>query len=1365
MNFTSLSVTLLYTAALASFVPLQSALARESEKNSERPRIYWHETFRNYGVKSPDSANLPGLTVENEPVYSGRADLSVNLEKTRLVFTHFLPKDGAENLTNYDVLFDFLLGAGEGDKLAHFEIQLRDAKNTVTPIGFASDAVTIAGDVTKLPFEIAAKEWHTAAITVRGKTMTVFIDNDRAMKQVAEAKISNAAGVGINFQGFAKSPFKLTDILLRSPAPLPDRSIEAILPTLRKVEEAAFKRGATQTVAANDLFGATIRTGTDAEGVKLTVNWNNGQNKEITFTSVEAPDEREIKKADDATSKLDRSDSVIQVNGLGEKQSKLNYYIRPRLRRYRTSYSFTDTYHDIVRDWGLLTKASAHPLKVTLSPTATGVALYLDGSYTGTLEGADVKNVTFTASPSASIGKTFSLNTKYDSVRFEPLDVTALNMAKSFAETTLSMKPGFSEVQGIPMVVASGSGSADIGLTRAGQGNWALEVDEYTARSPFDGLLTEVHFIVPGGVPYSDAWVLFAIDPDPAKDPILTARITHYSKNGIGRNLMADTTITIPRGDEKLSNNITQVGTVTLDAGKKALPLYLAKIPLKSGEILDQYDNVTMNFDLFGKPDENLEQLDKSTQPDPRSTSAVQIFGVTLEKSPVGMKITQAQPGNVFADSEKPETTVILTSFASSRGKLAWNIYDVDGQKVKSGSEDYAFSKADEKKEMLLSLKMPNVGWYKLILSVEDSSGNTLLTHPASFALLGKDTRTAKYESPYSTWWFDGTHGTPTDINFAGPIMFKAGIRKAGWQKHSEEEMAPWMITIPQIRSLFQEADLKKPEAAMERVKSQMEAILQTHPHVKEVLIFHESGPGNDVPPEVLGLKPEWTPNQVTLQQRYADQLNMTGAFLRENFPQLKTVVGNNSASASNIAAILRRGGNPDYIDFIGIESPTQVFPPERLQEWALQGMHIAMDTAKALSGRDIPATGSYEFTYRAERDMGLEKQAEWYTRDVLISLANNFTTISPGVLFDTTNAYYNIFWGASGILERMPYGYPKPAYVAYATLTNVLDRATFKRQLDTGSPTVYAVEFERADKKFVTALWAVRGDADFTLTTDGSTPVTKIEMYGKSQELKPEDNKITVHAGTRPVYLVTNKPFSSVTLTNRTFPEDAARAALAKAAAPLDNIQNVTLDKDNSLDTPQVYPMQLPIRQLGDFSLQQVTDDEKGNALELRLNTSKTPNLNKYITEYTTIRLNTPASISDEPAALGVWLKGNSNWGRVMFEIEDAQGEIWRSLGTGGWGVDILDWPGHLSANFDGWNFISVPLRKSSLYVDQSPGAVSEQWVSSGGDKKIQYPIKLRALIVEMNRKPLHLVDFTTVEPVLRFKDAGGIYEASKAN
>jgi hypothetical protein len=1216
-------------------------------------KTYFMENFRNYTSKAPDCVDDTGITIGNDPIWSELAEANVNMEKSGFIFKNFLLANGTSDLTHYDVLFQFRL-RGDQNNLGNFELYLRDNINGKTGdivLGISSDAIKLSSNginpvvsgEAKLPFEITKNEWHTAAVTVRGSNLAVFIDDDRVMKQIVQAPVPNAPNAGINFYGYKGSAFSITNIILRDPAPLPDHTITNILPAPLKIDASAFKKGTSVTVPANDIFGATLRTGPEKDAVKMTVNWNDGKTDNIIFDSVGVPDQRKVKKDNkEATEKFERPDAVIQIKGIGGEKSQIDYHVRPLLRRYKSSYSVTDTYRDIVRDWNLLPSASAHPLKVALRKTAAGVDIYLDGCYAGSIAGDGVKNAVFTLSPTASIGYSFSLQRKYDPQKYLPLDVAAQDMAKSFAGADVSLKPGLSEINNIPMFVSSGSGSADIGLTRQGQGNWALEVDEYLARSPFDGLLTEVHFTVPGGVPYTKAWVLCAVDPDPAKDPVLTTRITHYVENGIGGNLIADTTINLPRGNQKPGDGVKQVGTVSMNREGKNIkvPLYLVEVPLKSGKILDQYNYSSMDFEFFGKPWKNFEQIDKSMKPDPHSTSAVQVFGATLEKSPVGMSLVQAEPGNIFANNETPETTAVLNSFIPANGKLVWDIYDVDGKKVNGGSADYHFSKSGEEQKVLLPLKMPELGWYRLLISAKDQQGDTLFTHPASFALLGKDLRKAKYNSPYATWWFDGTHNTPKDLNFAGPIMFKAGIRKAGWTGHTEAEMTKWYITKPQIGMPFKFDDLKDPQKAFEKAKLVIKKALKDYPHLREVDIFHESGPGNDVPMELIGLKPNnQTPDRIAYEKRYADLLNMVGPFFRKNFPQLKLVVGNNSASAANIAAILRHGGNPDYIDYIGIEAPSQVFIPEKLQEWSLQGMHIATDTAKVLSGRDIPATGCYEFTYRAERDMGQQQQAEWYARDVLISLANEFTTISPGILFDTSNAYYNGLWGGSGMLERAPYGYPKKSYVAYAALTNVLDQVTFKRQIPTGSSTVYAVEFNRADQKLATALWAARGDADFTITFAGNTPVKVVEMYGRTRELKTTGGKLTVKAGVRPVYLVADKDIKTITLSNRSFPEDEARAKLSTVAAPLDNIKAVALDTDNSLDTPKVFPLQTPIRQLGDFDLRQATDEQKGNCLELQLNTSKNPNLSKYITEYTTIRFKNPVLVNGDPAALGVWV------------------------------------------------------------------------------------------------------------------------------
>src|SRR6185503_9749611 len=170
------------------------------------------------------------------------------------------------------------------------------------------------------------------------------------------------------------------------------------------------------------------------------------------------------------------------------------------------------------------------------------------------------------------------------------------------------------------------------------------------------------HFSVPQAF-YHRAWVLCAVDPDVTKNPVLTTRLTRFGIWGRG-GAMADTTLTLPRvdekpGGEKPSDGIEQVGSVeyTADQKKITAPLYLVRVDLKTGDILDiladQKDPYApmkigpyLDFEFLGKCGGLEVQKDHRRKPVPTSTSSVHIFGVTLEKAPAELRLKQAQPGN-----------------------------------------------------------------------------------------------------------------------------------------------------------------------------------------------------------------------------------------------------------------------------------------------------------------------------------------------------------------------------------------------------------------------------------------------------------------------------------------------------------------------------------------------------------------------------------------------------------------------------------------------------------------------------------------------------------------------------------------------
>jgi hypothetical protein len=1336
------------------------AMAHALGAAAMEPGVYFRENFRNYREIGPTTTDGLGIRIDNDPIWTNTAAANCRMTESGLIFNQYMPAGGAVSASDYDVLFRFSF---HGEEQQRFDLRVRHQQQDKVGyliVRIAGDRVRVESDgldpvVTaeaKLHSPVTKGQWRQAAVTMSNGTLRVVVDDNRVLKTVVETRVSAGHAVGINFHGYKDAGFSVSDVVFRAPAPLPDYTITRLLPTPLR-DDAGFKSGAEQpsvVVPANDMFGATIRIGAGPDPVKMTVTRQDGTTYDVTFTLQPIKGEH--------TEPL--PDGMIQIRGIDDDRGLINYHVRPMLRRYHTSYSFTDTYHDILRDWDLLPKASELPVTVEARRYNDRVDFYLNGRFAGRVSGG-VTQLEFALPPGASHREVVSRGHVFDATRYLPLDIAALRRARAFADATASLPPGDATIQGVPMRIASGRHSADVGLAREGQGNWALEVDEYLARSAFDGLLTEVHFAVPSA-PYTKAWVLCAVDPDLAKDPILTTRLAAYVENGAGNNTLVDTHVTLPRGEQAAGEGIVKVGTVTLPGigGKSTtVPLYLVEVPLRSGEIIDLIARrATLNFEFFGKPSINLQQLDNSSKPDPDSTSAVQIFGVTLEQSPVMIELVQSQPGNVFHNKQTPQTDVKIRALAASSGRLTWRIRDVDGQPVRDGAAAYDLNAPGKEQVITIPLDAPDLGWYELLITVQDASDQVLLSHPARFALLGEDRRRAHYESPYGIWWFDGAHDTPSELDYAGPIMFKAGIRQVAWTKQSEADMAAWTLGRDQVNMPFRFEDLKDPEVAKAKAQQAMDEHLRQYPHLREVLIFHESGPGNDIPLELVGMKPTLHPLRAAHEQRYADLFNLAGAFFREKYPQLKLVVGNNSGSQSVMAAIFRHGGNPDYIDSIGVESPAQVFIPEKLQEWGLQGHLIAADTVRLLTGRDVPSNGCYEFTYRSERDMGEHQQAQWYVRDMLIGLANGFNRIGPGILFDTANAYHNGLWGSSGILTRGPVAYPKKSYVAYATLTNVLDQVKLRRQVPTGSTTVYALDFERSDGKTVAALWASRGDAQFVVEFDGETAAQVVDMYGRTRQMQTAEGRITVEAGASPAYVVADRAVRTVTIAGRSFPADQARAERAVVVAELVSVGDVAVDPDDSIDTPKVAPLQLPIREAGAFHVRQVEDDAMGPSIEVVLDTSAKPDLSKYITPYTTIRLKQPAPVEGEPAALGVWVKGNSNWGRIMFEFQDAEGEVWRSLGTGGWGCDILDWPGQISVNFDGWNFISLPLRETTLYNDHSPGPVLEQWVSSGGNKRIDFPITVTALIVEMNHTTVDLVDFKPVNPAIRLRNISSI-------
>src|SRR5262249_59370533 len=96
---------------------------------------------------------------------------------------------------------------------------------------------------------------------------------------------------------------------------------------------------------------------------------------------------------------------------------------------------------------------------------------------------------------------------------------------------------------------------------------------------------------------------------------------------------------------------------------------------------------------------------------------------------------------------------------------------------------------------------------------------------------------------------------------------------------------------------------------------------------------------------------------------------------------------------------------------------------------------------------------------------------------------------------------YFSIY-GPIGLCRARPELKVKPAFVALATLTRVLDGAKFARVVPLGSPALYGLEFARPDGTLAHAFWTLRGKRSVRLLMDRPRAWTLVNAQGAETPL-----------------------------------------------------------------------------------------------------------------------------------------------------------------------------------------------------------------------------------------------------------------------
>ncbi|MCM8756877.1 MAG: hypothetical protein NC823_00145, partial [Candidatus Omnitrophica bacterium] len=904
-----------------------------------------------------------------------------------------------------------------------------------------------------------------------------------------------------------------------------------------------------------------------------------------------------------------------------------DYYLKPNPSFYVSEarqrgwfYQFVDRYvfqeqNRILSHYHLFSPASRHVFQIRLDVQPEGVAIWLDTRLIDFLPGVPGKDSAFMElSPGCSV-----ISVRKEKTLLQELFLS-LPLGHYRRPGTLELKDitlnGETTLATVPVKVASWVEHIDVGVSR-----WLEEAidpadfcDNYTTRSAFDGNPESIIFRIPRRF-YRRAHLVCLVEPSSNKVPAIALRLTrfgnHYGDSGGRGDAFADKVVILPDGEKPRNENIQKVGEATIILGKKTVkvPLWLVSVDLPTGEISDLLGE---QFPKFGREGDFLDlEVTKELRPAVHFfayqncsvkplglPSSVHLLALTLETSPVEVRINTRHGDFVFAGEKKPVVFVHLKNCQEKpfSGHLVLKTHDFyQRQNTRKTTISLPATGGREFQQTVeMDLSQPTVGWFQAHLQVIDQAGWVVWEEPFSYALLPPDTRKTGLESPFGVWWFASSHGGNPSLEVVGPLLQKMGIRHVcptNWRTITGEQLARYNLSY----SMAPWYGAKREEIVKD--------FFARHNQVDWVMIFHETGISGRLSqmfyPELLGKpEPELTPQEEERFQKLWQQAEEAARLFREKPRGVKITFGNSSPPL--MVQFMRRKFPREYIDAFGIEGVAGWKMPERQPELGnFQELWWLKELKKRHGYEDIPVSSGFEWICRCTQPgaLSLRNQAAYYTRDALHALAYGMPRINIGLLDDVADSYYYTIYGASGFLRRNPLLYPKPSYVAMATLTQVLDQAKFQRVWNTGSLSLYAFQFQKG-KETVLATWTLRGEREIQVKVTKPGSAVLVDSMGNVTQMKSNQGIFSLRVSDLPCYLVLPEPIAAVNGGKSLLDDSLPASAVVLDDFSSEDGWKLAEARDEEIEN-NVFDN--PARQ-GKGTIRWVKDEEKGMALEVSL-------------------------------------------------------------------------------------------------------------------------------------------------------------------
>jgi len=727
---------------------------------------------------------------------------------------------------------------------------------------------------------------------------------------------------------------------------------------------------------------------------------------------------------------------------------------------------------------------------------------------------------------------------------FLPLGLAGYANARSLlgrTSVTSNSLPATATIDGVPFefpgVNAEGNDHLDVGQSLFREANTIGYVPTYMpgfpsrwagagARDP-----ARIQLRMPHGH-YDNLYLIAAADGDANSVPLVSA-VFYRPTAGFTETFVGRVPLATARSAEATPF------PVTLTNGKK-VNLWLVRIPLDPARTssCSEFEITKAVYPYRNYPDPISYGFQQGGLP-----SGVHIYAATLSRSPVVFDWQPDRFGHVWTAPEMAAYTATVTnrSPAAVAGSLTVTTCSYDGSEETRRQQPITVPTGGAV-QAKFSLPVKLNGYHDIVATLELDGQSW--TEQRSFVRLAPDTRSAKWtegKGPlFGYWGYYETHGTPRMEEHVR-LMTMAGARTTGGFPAGAEKLDlvkkhwgpvtmgnPWFVgrapwaddpqRDPASVKSFQESIVKAVQDWEENVPPEFKAddlYMFPEPHISTRLTS-----GNY--PEYWGDPPfEHTAEEQQAISEFLETARMAAEGYRAAFPDRKILIPHGDPLF--IVPLLRAGLPTNLVDGCGLDVPGFGKLPERqLHEQSIHRLFVLRKEFEKV-GLKNPRLQFQEgiFVPTEPGSCTWREQMDNYHRWALLSMAYGVQRFYSGwFTFDCGDYYGAENYGGCGIFRRFPWTDPKPAYAAYATMTDKLNEANFDGWLPTGSLTTFCLRFKHDTRGYIYALWTVRGKRPVTLTLAADAKAGITDSMNNTTEVASADKKITVTTDPSVIYL-----------------------------------------------------------------------------------------------------------------------------------------------------------------------------------------------------------------------------------------------------